>query len=266
MENLPETPGQTLLYKYRSLDTDEQIEFVRDLLVKHRLYCAGPRSFNDPFECRAQISFDAPMEVKIQSGKVVEPICKEQPGICLPEAEKLVPARCAEFERNGPQNVEKKVFDELGIVSMAGTLNSPLMWSHYAAGHTGLCIEFCAHKQSQLDFFGSALPVRYQKDLPIIDFYRDKWPVIVEKYLLTKAVDWSYEKEWRIMQWHRNTNQYYDFNPALIRKVLLGLRISQEHSRSVRSFVDEIPRDVRPVLCGTKRSDSAYTLEFEQIQ
>jgi len=30
--------------------------------------------------------------------------------------------------------------------------------------------------------------------------------------------------------------------------------------------VDEIPHDVRPVLWGAKRSDSAYTLKFEQIQ
>jgi len=264
MEDLPEILGKTLLYKYRSLDTVEQIGFVRDLLVKHRLYCAGPGSFKDPFECRAQISFDAPMEIKIQ--KAAERICKERPGICLPDAEKLAPARCAELECNGPENVEKMVFDKFGIVSMAGTLNSPLMWSHYAAGHTGLCIEFYGAKEPQLDFFGDAQPVKYQKDFPIIDFYRDDPLVMAEKYLLTKAEDWSYEKEWRIMQQDRNTNQYYDFDPALMRRVFLGLGISEEHFRSVRSFVDEIPRDVRPMLWSAKRSDSAYNLKFEQIQ
>jgi len=264
MENLPETPGQTLLYKYRSLDTDEQIEFVRDILVNHRLYYAAIPSLNDPFECRAQVSFDAPREVKIQVA--IDRIRKERPTISLAEARRLAPARCKEVERNGPRNVEALVFGEMGVVSLAGTLNSVPMWSHYAGGHTGLCIEFYAAKESQLDFFASAFPVNYQSDLPVLNFYTDHPLDKVRKYLLTKTIDWSYEKEQRILEENRYRRQYLDFDPMLVRKVFLGSRISDEHIQTVQSFIGEIPSNVRPILLRAQRSHSAYSLEFERIE
>jgi len=104
MENIPQKPGQTVLYKYRSLDTDLHIQFVRDILANHRLYHAAIPSLNDPFECRAQVSFDAPTEVKIQVA--IDRIRKERPTISLAEARRLAPARYEEVERNGPRNVK----------------------------------------------------------------------------------------------------------------------------------------------------------------
>lgn len=264
MENIPEEPGKTVLYKYRSLDTDQHIQFVRDILVNHRLYCAAPNSFNDPFEFRVQISFKAPTKVKIKAA--IDRIRKELLTISLSEARKLASARYMELERYGPRNMETLVFGEMGVVSLAGTLNSLLMWSHYAGGHTGLCIEFCASKESHIDFYANAQPVKYQKDFPIIFFYVDEPLIKVQKYLLTKADDWSYERECRIIVHNRHTNQYYDFDPVLIRRIFLGSRISEKHIQTVRSFVNEIPSNIRPSLWHAKQSSSAYSLKFDPIE
>lgn len=264
MENIPQELGQTVLYKYRSLDTEQHIQFVHDILVNHRLYCAAPNSFNDPFECRARVSFDAPTEVKIKVA--IDRIRKERTTISLAEARRLAPARYEKVERNGQRNVEALVFGEIGVVSLAGTLNSLLMWSHYTGGHKGLCIEFSALNESHADFFGSALPVNYQRDLPVLNFYTDDPLVKMKKYLLTKALDWSYEKECRIFEKNRNRRQYLDFDPKLIRKVFLGSRISKKHIQSVQSFIDEIPSNVRPMLLQAQRAPLAYSLEFEPIR
>jgi len=140
------------------------------------------------------------------------------------------------------------------------------MWSHYADGHKGLCIEFSASNESYLDFFGRAHPVDYQSDLPVLNFYTDHPLDKVQKYLLTKAIDWSYEKEYRIIEKNRNRKQYHDFDPILIRRVFLGSCISEKHIQSVQSFVDEIPSNVRPMLLQAQRSPLAYSLEFEPIR
>jgi hypothetical protein len=264
MENIPQIPGQTLLYKYRSLDTQQQMEFVRDILVNHRLYCATAASLNDPFECRVQVSFAAPSEVKIQ--KAVARILEERPGISLAEAHRMAPARCTELERNGPKNLESLILGELGIVSLAGTLDSLLMWSHYGGGHAGLCIEFCASTASHADFFGRAHLVTYQEDLPVVHVYTDHPLTKVKKYLLTKAVDWSYERESRIIVQNRKATQYYDFDPVLIRRVLLGSRMSTDRVESIRSFVNEIRGRVRPTLWRGAQSRSVYGLDFRQIE
>ena len=210
------------------------------------------------------MSFAAPLEVKTQ--KAVERILMERPGIRLAEAQRMAPARCVELERNGPRNLETLIFGELGIISLAGTLDSLLMWSHYAGGHTGLCIEFSASATSHVDFFGRPHAVKYQRDLPVLHAYTDEPVIKVQKYLLTKAVDWSYEKESRIIVPNRKTNQYFDFDPALIRRVFLGSRTSDEHFESIRSFMNEIPGRSRPTLWRAAKSPSAYGLDFTRIQ
>jgi hypothetical protein len=74
---VPVIPGDTLLYKFRPLDTDKHVEFVEDIFLNHRLYAAAPWSFNDPFDCYGRYSFDATESEKIS--RAVARIKKENP-------------------------------------------------------------------------------------------------------------------------------------------------------------------------------------------
>lgn len=69
--------------------------------------------------------------------------------------------------------------------------NVPLMWSHYAAAHTGICLEF----DTNYPLFGKAtIKITYLSTYPSLDLVNGS----VEA-LFTKSADWSYEAEWRLI-------------------------------------------------------------------
>ena len=53
----------------------------------------------------------------------------------------------------------------VGIRCFSATYNNILMWSHYADGHRGLCIEFDAKELLKRDF-GEIIKVRYRRNMP----------------------------------------------------------------------------------------------------
>ncbi len=77
------------------------------------------------------------------------------------------------------------------------------MWSHYAADHTGICLEF--HLSNLL--FTNVMGVIYEEEFPTIlpgeMFDR------VHDVILTKAKCWSYEEEFRLI----GSPQLEDGNP-----------------------------------------------------
>ncbi|MBN1796265.1 MAG: DUF2971 domain-containing protein [Sedimentisphaerales bacterium] len=262
METIPQELGQTILYKFRSLNSKEKIEQVRDILINHRLYCATAESFNDPFEFQARISCEAPKEIKIE--QAIKRIRKENPSITEEKTRRLTPSRIFECERNGPERIKSHFQKNIGIVSLAGTLNNILMWSHYADGHKGISIEFKASNDEHLDFFGNAVPVDYSNQLPTIYFYTDD-EIIQARKFIAKSDVWGYEKEFRILNFERDKNKYYIFDPALISKIYLGLQISDDHIKKIKSFISQMPDNHRPILLKAKRSISTYSLDFTEI-
>jgi hypothetical protein len=153
MDSIPLVPGDTLLYKFRSLDTDQHVGFVADILLNHRLFAAAARSFNDPFDCDARYSFDGTEAEKID--RTIWRIKKENPFVSDEDARRLAPSRWADAEANGAARIRSLVETELGVVSLAATLQSPLLWAHYASGHTGISIEFGASDLQHVEFLGT---------------------------------------------------------------------------------------------------------------
>jgi hypothetical protein len=186
MDSIAVIPGYTLLYKFRSLDTDQQVEFAADILLNHRLFAAAPRSFNDPFDCDAPYCFDATEAEKID--RAIARIKKEDPSVGDDFARRLAPARYIAADTNGLAQIRSLVETKLGVVSLAATIDSPLLWAHYASGHTGISIEFRASDLQQLEFFGSAFPVVYQVERPVVNFYRDELTEKVRKAIRLAAL------------------------------------------------------------------------------
>jgi hypothetical protein len=69
------------------------------------------------------------------------------------------------------------------------------MWSHYAAKHTGICLEF--HLGNEL--FLKAQPVNYECEYPTILSEELYTPETVQKVILTKAECWRCEEEFRLI-------------------------------------------------------------------
>lgn len=134
----------------------------------------------------------------------------------------------------------KEKFSSSGILSLSELGDNILMWSHYAQQHEGICVEFERTSTNILGAMDCTQPVRYSIKAPIINarLYRtatNEEQVEVEHSLvLTKAADWTYEREWRIVKnGCANSIQSLD---CKIRSVTLGLRTKDDVRKHIISL------------------------------
>lgn len=170
------------------------IDVLEDILNKRRIKISRISQLNDPFD--VQMSFS-----------------KE---VSKNDAEKF--------------REEFSVIDKvLGIISFSECVDNVLMWSHYARKHKGFAIE--------LNVDDNLLTrVNYSSEAPmvILDSGLDNNPYYLNAaydILRTKALDWAYEKEWRMLLLYSNDNlisegnsKFLPLDDGNIKSVFIGLR------------------------------------------
>ena len=154
------------------------------------------------------------------------------------------------------------------VACLSERIDSILMWSHYAENHKGFALNYDFKSRYIVDvgipnvvgseFVDKKLfPVRYSNErfnatyyieFHLIDnFYRslglkfdapffDK--LFYYKILLMKSVDWSYEKEWRIIKqtninYEDNKPNFEYINQIRPKEIYLGSQISKENKEKL---------------------------------
>ena len=146
----------------------------------------------------------------------------------------------------------------MGVLSLSESLTENLLWSHYAAGHRGIAIEFDA----SVGLFVTAQQVLYDSTEPVINRIADDGNAVLEKSVLTKSVDWQYEREWRVIArpteavateltnlpedvveflMSQHGPGHYSIPERSIRSVTLGSRCSEEDEKWMRSVLTDAP-------------------------
>ena len=130
---------------------------------------------------------------------------------------------------------------------------SMLMWAHYADNHQGFCIEYETPQldESNENIYYNLYPVIYTDtriDLTSIFLNWDStgrlsddqlWD-IYKFGLLSKSIDWKYQKEWRLISCDNLlTNENYDCEFFKIKKVYLGNRMKTEERKKVIEICNE---------------------------
>lgn len=129
-----------------------------------------------------------------------------------------------------------------GVLCFCPTWSDPVVWSHYADRHRGICLGFDVPKRM-------ALPISYNAERLGIDIERElakqsRDPNLGLKLLTTKYRGWKYENEVRLVarlnESEPETGLYFcDFGPNLsLREVVLGAR-STLRSRDVAPFTPD---------------------------
>ena len=129
--------------------------------------------------------------------------------------------------------------DGIGVFSMTETISSGPMWVHYGHNFEGFGLEFDLNS----DFFhsstsGTFLPKSVLYENRVIDglgSMRD------QDILMTKNVDWSYEKEWRMLR-DRDTASLvtasghclFAINASAIRNIIVGHKVCDENIRKIK--------------------------------
>lgn len=201
------------LFKYRAFNVN-----TLTMLTQLEVFYADPKSFNDPFDC--DLKLDRSGNRSIQAIERIWHSLME--GLPAKSRDRRLKENYHSSSRYGGDahdgGVGSRIFKERllddieerlqevlgsrGVLSLASKWNCPLMWSHYADEHRGICIEYdtkghCCDRLGPVDYDSSrtiTLSDIAEWKLNVSDVARTK---IVEAYFFAKQSQWRYENEWR---------------------------------------------------------------------
>lgn len=264
---------------------------------------SSPLLFNDPFDNQFDLDFPEPTDEMIAqntdkfldlltSSEPIKPnqfgdqtsimeflrqIHQSNPGLKYTEDE-IAYLKGGALE--GMQNVRKiapeanaeihRIMADTTIFCLSETNDNILMWSHYAANHTGVVVNFLplAEIDSPLIL---ARPVRYSKDMPrlsyeiILDAEKGR-TAILDTLTLSKSEVWAYEREWRVWATLRDKTCTYEiipYAPEEIGAVYLGCKIDKHD----KGEIIEITRRKYPraKIFQAEKHDKEFALVFCEI-
>ena len=196
IELMARQSGIQKLYHYQVFNEEFLITTLRDM----KLFCSSPSNVNDPWDCKPYFAVRPMLEDQGKREEFVtfvgnphgpkefrDPNLEGYLDGIRRDDDKLKKAI-----EDCSQILWKKLSDRR-IYCLTPIADSTLMWSHYAANHCGICLEF----DTGNELIGSALQVRYSITYP-------EWvPQDANKDLLalvlTKSDVWAYEKEFRLI-------------------------------------------------------------------
>jgi hypothetical protein len=273
MNNPNRQHDRRYFYKYVTPSTATAI------LGSRTLRWSSPQIFNDPFDTPRNLTFDcAPRELQealaeelarlIESGANTPPNALPMLDVLLSvtrnagagvraalatdlrvNALKDIPEPLVGFR--GFQDYWDNAIPAFRILCMSETPTSTAMWAHYADSHRGVVLEFEADDAVDSPLL-MARPVRYQDEPPklpskpewiesIIGRKKIDMKEFFTEYQFTKSLQWSGEKEWRVVSYARpgETGLFadYHFDATELRRVIVGANCSAEDQATIGALV-----------------------------
>jgi hypothetical protein len=178
------------------------------------------------------------------------------PEMGLAEIEPYVRPMFKEFLQLAGKHLDEKwrpetrerVGQQVSVLSLSEVNDNLLMWAHYAESHKGFAIGFDAchayfdQRHHSEDLIRHLAPVVYSENRPAAVLLN---PSLSESeqaarfsagFLLTKSIDWQYEREWRMLRSVDEASEnidlagelicLYDFPPEAVTDVIVGCRTS----------------------------------------
>lgn len=213
-----ETPitSPPFLYKYHRLNMH-----LMEMLTNSEFYMSKKSGLNDPLDLAYDITFDDYLSIYLEKNPSLKNDKKH-----LDTAKWLFNYRVDEGESHIANDLDDTLTKNR-ICCFTEDGNNPLMWSHYAENHTGVCVKFKPSNDPELE--SALLPVKYSDKLVKIKQLSD-----FSKSLLTKLKVWSIEKEWRIL----SENERFRFKSEAIVEIVLGLNVTGKTLDWFRQFAE----------------------------
>jgi hypothetical protein len=129
-----------------------------------------------------------------------------------------------------------------GLLCFSRNWDNLLLWSHYAASHTGLCLGFDIPDGPPGDEYD--IDVHYQPNLLQINGPDDVNLGLVTKLLRSKHESWSYEQEVRVFVKLNDSPDanglfWFGFKPGLeLKEVVVGAQCSSEDVKAVAEVLE----------------------------
>lgn len=117
--------------------------------------------------------------------------------------------------------------DKTRICSLSKDYRHILLWSHYADGHKGCCIEV-----SMRDPGATLRDINYVSELQTVDRAVD-----AEELLSYKSKSWEYEQEIRLFGRSKYRRVY-------LHQIIFGMRVSENDFRFYENLINRINPDI----------------------
>jgi hypothetical protein len=224
-----------LLYKYRSLNSDKELEYVIDTIVKGIIFFGNSFSFNDVFDCRPAVVWDCTDEQFIYHA--IKRLRKRKfLKYNFDEAATVRGIRERFGTPGDPRTPEGRAAaqagfanstNKFGVFCATSRANNLLMWSHYASSCTGICFELSTAG-------GNWQKVKYSSDRPKINLsLQSDHLEMLDTSFLIKSADWAYEEEWRIIGQRGPTT----IPAGALQRVIFGVNCPIETREKIRKVI-----------------------------
>ena len=242
------------------------------------MYFSSVNDFNDPFDCQFQVdSSCSEAERRRYYQYILEKYEPSHDRHKIQETldtaeENLGPGMIKFFDKMAQSQTILEV-ERRGLYCLSAVPNNILMWAHYANAHHGFCLQFL-NEQSQRFRVKSnpeergetpklldPAPVRYSKQYPVVNFIRGNRMTVGLRTCFTKAKQWKYEQEWRIVD--INGPGPHQFPPQCLTGVIFGCRMSEKHKELIRDWCED--RDSAIKYYQARQSVDSYRLHIEEI-
>lgn len=267
------------IFRFRTFDREKDLNpdwqgYTASLMRDGLLYCSSPREFNDPWEARA--AFAAPGPHTDKAGE--ERFVKRCLGLCADQKHR--DGMLAGLKKFGyatvvdeMQSVLANMMADIGIVSFAGKCDEPLMWSYYAGGHAGYCLQF-DHTRVPIC---NAIRVYYEEQYPTIDWTHPDDPPTTELVVLTKAKFWVHEREYRLIVPARPSpvfatvayngidkarapqGRYLKIDPECLTGIVFGVNMKPRDTVALIELAEKFGRKIEFHEAGVARRDYVVT-------
>lgn len=160
--------------------------------------------------------------------------------------------------------------ERTGVLCFSATRESPLLWSHYAEKHTGICLglempeECCApinYADSRLD-----VPAGFMSSLANGSKYREKL-AFMKELIYTKFSHWKYEEEYRVWVTPEGTEDgdFIGFHSAqlTLREVIIGMKSTVTYT-DVLDCLDDPTSEVK--VFKAKPSWTSFKMEMDEMR
>jgi hypothetical protein len=243
--------GINRLYHYEKFNAC----YLRATLRDQKIHCSNPANLNDPWDCRPWLDSQSLQESGVfqkvmswfhrqaaQANQILRPDLKLQ----WEDRLRNDPKEQSQFTDDLSKSIQRMV-SERRIYCLTPDADSTLMWSHYADNHRGICLEFGVDNP----LFSNALEVVYAPIYPLwIPHEFEAQQARTIEMILTKAEDWRYEKEFRLISilsgpeshWLRTHQDFFFLPPSALKSVIAGCQADYDAVKAiVKTHTPDLP-------------------------
>ena len=238
-------------YRYRSLLNEYEIENM----MHKQIWLSRPTEFNDPYDSMINIDTEELLKECLEMDKEIISVYEKLDRKSKRKTQRFVEKEKKELQKkiNIEWEKQRKLF---GIACFSEIYDSLLMWSHYADYHKGICLEYDFKELLNKAMFCPVIYTgRFENISKCIDLKNDMVSNRVIELILSKAKDWSYENEWRMLDTLSESGKE---NGKLLKglkplKILLGCRIEDNNERKIIKVANKLHIPVKKMRMDTKK-------------